>query len=633
MMAKDISPILLGLNPQQQEAVTHWGSPLLILAGAGSGKTRVLTHRTAWLIGAKGFAAGDLLLLTFTNKAAREMKHRVQSLLPRGDTPYAGTFHSFCAQVMRKSGNVLGLAPTFVIYDAGDQLDALKIAIANLGLEKSVKPAAAHAVISQAKNEIISPLEYMEYARGDFQKNIAKVYLEYQKILRNNEALDFDDLLVLTVKLFKTEPEVLNRYRNRFQYVMVDEWQDTNKAQYEIIKMLVARDRHLTVVGDAAQSIYAWRGADYRNINYLKKDFPDLATINLEQNYRSTQTILDAAYGVISHNKNHPILELWTEKEKGDKIKLYQARSEIDEADFVLKQIKELKSQGYQYDDVAVLYRTNAQSRVLEEAFLHHGIPYVLFGGTRFYDRREIKDVIAYLRLAVNPKDSVSEKRIEKLGKTRFNKYKIWLENDVKLANNQILISDKETVTLDLLDKILSVTGYLDLYDAENEEDAMRLENVKELRSVATEFPNPYDFLEQVALVETIQNTKGRPLGNADTGNAVTLMTTHSAKGLEFRSVFIVGMEEGLFPHSRALMDAEELEEERRLAYVGITRAMEKLCLTFARRRLIYGQSGSSAPSRFLAEIPEKLFDNIFSDQKPSFNNFKKSDDFDDFDW
>ncbi len=632
-MAQELSPILLGLNPAQQEAVTHWGSPLLILAGAGSGKTRVLTHRTAWLVQEKGLSAGDLLLLTFTNKAAREMKHRVQSLMPQGAAPYAGTFHSFCALVLRKSGGALGLAPTFVIYDASDQLDALKIAIANLGLEKSIKPQAAHAVISQAKNEVISALEYLEYARGDFQKNISKIYLEYQRILRNNDALDFDDLLVLTVKLFKTEAEILNRYRNRFQYVMVDEWQDTNKAQYEIIKMLVSRDRHLTVVGDAAQSIYAWRGADYRNLNYLKRDFPDLTTINLEQNYRSTQNILDAAYGVISHNKNHPILQLWTEKEKGEKIKLYQARSELDEAEFVVDEIQELKNKGYQYDDMAILYRTNAQSRVLEEALLHQGVPYVLFGGTRFYDRREIKDVIAYLRLAVNPKDSVSERRIEKLGKTRFNKFKNWLDSEIKLENNQIYIEEKEATTLDLLDKVLSVTGYLDLYDAENEEDAMRLENVKELRSVATEFPNPYDFLEQVALVETIQNTKGRPLGNTDSANAVTLMTAHSAKGLEFRVVFIAGMEEGLFPHSRSLMDAEELEEERRLAYVGITRAMEKLYLTFARRRLIFGQSGSSAPSRFLAEIPEKLFDNLFSSQKPTFNLPEKKQDFDDFDW
>ncbi len=633
-MALNVPTILLGLNPAQQEAVTHWGTPLLILAGAGSGKTRVLVHRTAWLIQEKGFSPEELLLLTFTNKASREMKHRVQSILPQGRAPYTGTFHSFCAQVMRKSGHALGLAPNFTIYDASDQIDALKIAVANLGVEKYIKPQAAHSVISQAKNELVSPLEYMEHARGDFQKNIARVYLEYQRILKNNEAVDFDDLLILTVKLFKNDTGTLTRYRNRFKYILVDEWQDTNKAQYEIIKMLVSRDHNLTVVGDAAQSIYAWRGADYRNINYLERDFPNLNTINLEQNYRSTQTILDAAYGVISHNISHPILKLWTEKEKGEKIKLYQARSEIDEAEFVVNEVKNLKqSLGLQYDDMAILYRTNAQSRVLEEALLHSGTPYILYGGTRFYDRREIKDVLAYLRVIANPKDSVSERRIEKLGKTRLNRYKVWIESEIVLENNNVYIGGNDGSTLELLDQILHVTKYLDLYDIKNEEDAMRLENVKELRSVATEFPNPYDFLEQVALVETIQNNKANLSGNNENGEAVTLMTAHSAKGLEYRVVFVVGLEEGLFPHSRSLMDLEEIEEERRLAYVAITRAMDRLYITYARRRLIFGQSGSSAPSRFLAEIPENLFDNLFSNQKPTFISHKKDNNFDDFEW
>ncbi|MAG59374.1 ATP-dependent DNA helicase PcrA [Candidatus Woesebacteria bacterium] len=598
--------ILSDLNPAQQEAVAHWGTPLLILAGAGSGKTKALTHRTAWLIQEKSIVPESILMLTFTNKAAGEMKERVINLLgnPSHNSqpttyPFSGTFHSFCVRVLRHDGYLIGIAPGFVIYDSLDSKDAMKGVLEKLGLAKTLKPQVALSVISQAKNELIDPLEYASLAHGDFQKNIAQAYIGYQKLLKENDALDFDDLLISVVHLFKKEKSALNKYRNRFQYILVDEWQDTNKAQYEIVKFLTSSSRQLTVVGDAAQSIYGWRGANYRNINYLKRDFPEIATINLEQNYRSTQNILDAAYGVINRNKNHPILKLWTNNTQGEKIKLYCARSELDEASFVTDEIQKILTPESSYSDIAVLYRTNAQSRVLEESFLHIGIPYILVGGTRFYERREIKDVLAYLKLLVNPKDTVSLKRVKNIGKRRFERFEK-LSQTLKIA---------DYTTLEILDETTSTTGYLELYDPENEEDIARLENVKELRSVATEFPNLPDFLEQVALVETIQNSKGAPFAARD-NEAVTLMTAHSAKGLEFSSVFIVGLEEGLFPHSRSLMDAEELEEERRLSYVGITRAKERLYLSFALKRMIFGQRGASTPSRFLSEIPEHLIEN-----------------------
>lgn len=615
----EVNSILSHLNPKQQEAVTHWGTPLLVLAGAGSGKTKVLTHRAAWLISQKGFAPNNILLLTFTNKASQEMKERIEILLTQSfnSLPWAGTFHAFCAQVLRKSGERIGLSKNFVIYDENDQQDLVKEVVDRLGIGKNIKPQAARHTISQAKNELINPLEYANYARGDYQTNVAKIYLAYQKLLKENDALDFDDLLVETVRLLKVDQESLNKYRNTFQYVLVDEWQDTNKPQYEIVKLLTSRDRDLTVVGDIAQSIYKWRGADYRNVNHLQRDFPNLTTINLEQNYRSSQNILDAAFGVISQNKNHPILKLWTEKAKGDRIKLYQAKSELDEASYV---VNEIQTGRILFGEAAVLYRTNAQSRVLEEAFLHAGIPYILYGGTRFYERKEVKDVLAYLRLIANPKDSISLKRAEKIGKGRLLKLQEYIQEYPQ-------VEDRYT-TIELLDIVLEKTLYLGLYDRKDEEDLIRLENIKELQSVATEFPNLHEFLAQVALVENIQNSKGRSTNL--NGEAVTLMTAHAAKGLEFKVVFIVGLEEGLFPHSRALMDNEELEEERRLAYVGITRAKELLYLTFASRRLIFGTRTTNPPSRFLSEIPDKLIEGIFpTSHFNSFDNFLKKDDFD----
>lgn len=600
------SSILANLNPEQQEAVTWWISPLLVLAGAGSGKTRVLTHRAAWIISEKGFNPENLLLLTFTNRAAKEMKSRIQNLiakLPNSQIalPFAGTFHSFCAKILRIYGKEIGVDPGFVIYDTYDQQDAIKEVIKNLGWEKAIRPQSVHAAISSAKNELIDHLEYAQHARSDWEKKTAKVFLEYQKFLKNNNALDFDDLLTLTVKLLKNHKDVLQKLQNRYQYILVDEWQDTNKAQYEIIKLLARQDNNLTVVGDASQSIYSWRGANHRNLVYLSSDFPNLKIINLEQNYRSTQTILDAAYAVINKNTTHPILKLWTENKTGEPIKLFTARTENDEATFIVNEIKKLttsyKLKAISYKDVAVLYRINALSRRLEEAFLHEGIPYILVGGVNFYERKEIKDVLCYLRLITNPKDSVSRKRAEKLGKSRLKR----LENLIGLH-----ISN----TLDLLDKVLDTTGYLDLYNPDSKEDLARLENIKELRSVAQEFPDPYEFLEQVALVEGDAARLSAP--ERSDGGQVTLMTAHAAKGSEFPVVFITGLEEGLFPHSRSLENIEELEEERRLAYVGITRAKQLLYLTLATRRMIFGQTNYSAPSRFLQDIPEHLIENIY---------------------
>jgi DNA helicase-2/ATP-dependent DNA helicase PcrA len=578
----------MDLNPDQIKATHTTEGPVLILAGAGSGKTRVLTYRAAYLIGEKHIPPANILLLTFTNKAANEMKQRLTKLIPRslgGVGPFAGTFHSFCVKVLRSEGKHIGIPDDFVIYDEADQTDAIKDIMKRLDLStKNYNPGAILHTISEAKNELISALEYPQYARGYFQETVAAVYREYQKTLSENHALDFDDLLMKTVELFTKQNEILGLYQEKYRYILIDEYQDTNRAQYVLSTLLSARYRNICVVGDASQSIYRWRGADFRNIVNFKHDFPDTREFHLEQNYRSTATILDAAFGVISKNTSHPILKLWTDKNGGEKITLYEARTEHDEAAFLVQTILQANKP---FHDFAVLYRTNAQSRVLEEAFLHAGIPYILVGGTRFYERREIKDVLAYLRLIFNPKDTVSYRRIEKLGKGRLEKF----------LNIKIV----PLTTLEILDHVLDVTKYLELYDANVEEEAYRLENIKELRSVATEFPVLKDFLETVSLME-------EPTVH-ESSDGVTLMTMHAAKGLEFPVIFMIGMEEGLFPHSRSLMDKDEIEEERRLCYVGMTRAKEKLYLTFANRRLFFGTRTQNMISRFIADVPQHVLD------------------------
>ena len=600
-----VGKLLAGLNPAQKKAVTYSEGPLLVLAGAGSGKTRVLTYRVAYFI-AKGLVRPEsACLLTFTNKAAGEMKERVVSLI--GTAPgFAGTFHSFCARLLRIDGRAIGIPPSFLIYDEQDQKQAVKEIIEKLDLSADAfAPAAVLSGISDAKNQMLTPNQYAEFAQGDWQKTVFKIYLEYEKYLKEVGALDFDDLLLKAVELLKKNPEVLKKWQRVFTHFFIDEWQDTNKVQYVLTKLLLGKGKNITAVGDASQSIYSWRGADYRNINYLIKDFPGVKVINLEQNYRSTQNILSAANSVIVKNTSHPVLKLWTQNPKGGRIKLYTAKNGLEEASFVIDEVNSLLKLGFSLKDMAVLYRTNAQSRVLEEALLHAGIPYVLVGGTRFYERKEVKDVLSFIRFLVNPKDSIARRRVEKLGKRRFEKAK-----ELQKSLEDI----KDSTTLDILDAVLEKTGYLELYQKETEENLARLENIKELRSVGAQFPSVVEFLENVALVEAEQNERGNIKNiSLEKKDAATLMTLHAAKGLEFAVVFIVGMEEGLFPHSRSLWDGAQLEEERRLAYVGMTRAKKLLYLSYASRRLYFGEKISNPPSRFIIDIPENLLETIGS--------------------
>ncbi len=592
------SPILSSLNTHQQDAVCYTEGPSLILAGAGSGKTRVLTHKVAYLIREKSVDPTQILMVTFTNKAAGEMKKRITELLgvSPSQLPMAGTFHSICARILRLDGPRGGIGNDFIIYDTDDQLDAIKTIMKEMDIStKNFHPNAILKTISEAKNELIGPLEYPQYARGYFQETVAKIYISYQQTLRKNTALDFDDLIMETVKLFMQDKTTLVKYQEQFHYILVDEYQDTNHAQYSLTKLLSGRYKNITVVGDASQSIYRFRGADFTNIVNFKTDFPHAKEFHLERNYRSTQTILDGAYAVISKNRSHPILKLWTEKSSETAIELYEAQNEKDEAGFIITSI--LQS-GQPYSDFAVLYRTNAQSRAIEEAMVKAAIPYQLVGGTKFYERKEIKDVIAYLRLILHPHDSVSRVRAEKIGKGRLTRF---LELQEKIHTDESLIA---LTTLEILDRILDATRYTDLYDPRNEEESYRLENIKELRSVAMQYPSLIEFLETVALLE--KETKPGKTSQKP-GNAVTLMTLHSAKGLEFSDVFIIGMEEGLFPHSRALMEREELEEERRLCYVGITRAKNRLTFTYARQRLYFGSRITGTISRFMADIPESI--------------------------
>src|SRR3989338_3191769 len=588
---------LKDLNPQQQKAVKDTIGAQIILAGAGSGKTRVLTYKVIYLLKEKNINPGNILMVTFTNKAASEMKERVNKVIKGGDKPLIATFHSLCAKILRIEGKYVGFSPSFSIYDTSDSLDGVKEAMKILNVSfRDFKPSSILATISQAKNQLINFSDYRNYARGFFQETVADIYPVYQKILKENNALDFDDLILETVSLFNNSPEVLEKYQNKFKYILIDEYQDTNQAQFILTKLLSKKSVNICVVGDFSQSIYSFRGANYRNLETFRHDFKDVKVFELSQNYRSTQKILDSAYSIISKNKGHPILKLWTENSSGENITIYEARNEHNEAEFIIEKII---SESLSLTDVAVLYRTNAQSRVIEEVFLHQAVPYVLVGGTRFYERREIKDVLSYLRLVEYSKYNISFKRVEKLGKARLSKF---LEIQGQLKNEDL-------ATIEILDQVLKKTEYLSLYDPKDEEDNMRLENIKELRSVAIEFPSLTSFLENVSLVEA-EYMPDHPNKTGDKKDAVTLMTLHGAKGLEFPAVFMVGMEEGIFPHSRSLMDKEELEEERRLCYVGMTRAKKMLFLTYTRRRLYFGQKTSNTVSRFISDLPIDLVNN-----------------------
>lgn len=608
------------LNDAQKKAVTFGNGPLLLLAGAGSGKTRCLTYRVAWLISEKLVDPSRILLLTFTNKAAGEMKERVKRLLSDSPTsdirnpklPWSGTFHSWCAWLLRKHAVLAELKPEWLIYDEDDREQLLKEILKDLDLDaKKFKPRSVAATISEAKNELVTALEYPQIAHGEWQEGVARLYLEYYRRLKKFGALDFDDLLLESVKLFDRQPELLARYQEQLQYLLVDEYQDTNAAQYKLTRQLAGRHRNLTAVGDFSQAIYQFRGANYRNLTDLKRDFPDIIELRLEQNYRSNQAILDAAHRVISNNHRHPVLKLWTEKFSAEKPKLYSAMTEIEEARFIVNRIQEdqLKHQSeFKFSNYATLYRTNAQSRVFEEAFLSANIPYTLIGGIRFYQRAEIKDCLAYLRLLYNPDDNVSHTRVLKIGQRRYEQFrryavgrrpKVLSEVEGRLRIEKTSISTRE-----LLEGVLTATTYIERFDLEDPEDQVRVENVKELLSVAEAYPKLETFLEQVALMESAQM-------KSNDQDAAILMTLHGAKGLEFPTVFLVGLEEGLMPHSRSLLKADDLEEERRLMYVGITRAKDNLYLTHARSRLYFGTRGVSVPSRFIGEIGEDHFERV----------------------
>ena len=646
-----MNSLLTGLNKEQQQAVQHTEGPLLILAGAGSGKTKVLTVRVAYLL-AQGVNPYEILAITFTNKAAKEMKSRVEGLV--GDVAnriWLSTFHSFCAKFLRfEIDSFLGYNSNFTIYDTSDSQAVIKAALKALNLDDKYYPVGAMiAAISDAKNQLLFASDFRKQARDFYQQKVADVFEYYERELRKNNALDFDDLLLVAVKLLQSNAAVLDKYSHRFRYVMIDEYQDTNHAQYLLAKLLASHWKNIAVVGDADQSIYAWRGADIQNILDFEKDYPNCTSIKLEQNYRSTKIILDAANAVIDNNEGRPEKNLWTDKTEGAKIQHFTAQSEHEEAAFIGDTIaKKHDIHDVPYGDMAILYRTNAQSRVLEEALIKRALPYTMVGGTKFYDRKEIKDVLAYLRVLYNPFDDLSLLRIinvpkRSIGATTVAKLQeyarangtslfmtltqLHLIDSIKGKTKEkleefgilifTLVSEMENRTvLDILESILDRTGYLaQLEESTDPQDQARAENIGELLSVAKDFQdtNPSgtveDFLEQVALVNDVDSFEQEEA-------KVTLMTLHAAKGLEFPIVFLCGLEEGLFPHSRTLMNPEEIEEERRLAYVGITRAEKELYISNATTRTVFGRTSSYLPSRFIDEIPEELVDGLRAKRK-----------------
>ncbi|PIR64485.1 MAG: ATP-dependent DNA helicase PcrA [Candidatus Pacebacteria bacterium CG10_big_fil_rev_8_21_14_0_10_36_11] len=586
------------LNEQQRAAVLHPEGPAIVLAGAGSGKTKVLTTRVAYLIAEKKVNPDSILLVTFTNKAAGEMNKRVFELTGR-QLRFSGTFHSLCTKILRIHADKTNRSHDFTIYDSNDQLSLIKHIYKDRSFDpKKYTPQFVKSLISQAKNEMLVPEEYKALAHDDAQEFAAKVYQIYQYKLRELNAFDFDDLLLETVNLLQNDKEILGYYQDQVEHVLVDEYQDTNKAQYFLTKFFAHPHDNLYVVGDFSQSIYAWRGADYRNLMRLGQDFEKIKEYKLEQNYRSTQTILDAATQVISQNTSHPVLGLWTENTQSEPITVIENADETTEAMKVAQCIRQ--QVGYSYQDFAILYRTNAQSRAFEEVFVKEKIPYRIVGGVRFYDRKEIKDLISYLRLLLNPQDLVSMERAQKNGKRRLNKLLQWQTTEEEKI--------KTLSPLELLESVIKKTEYLSTFDEKDPQDSARIENIQELLNTAAQFEDTTVFLENVALVQDgfFHDVDG---SNAKPG--VTLMSLHSAKGLEFPVVFLVGMEEGLLPHQQSLWDKEELEEERRLCYVGITRAKEKLFCTYAQRRWNFGKITHSTRSRFLSDIKKHLLEEI----------------------
>jgi DNA helicase-2/ATP-dependent DNA helicase PcrA len=655
-----IEDVLKGLNPEQRRAVETTEGPLLIQAGAGSGKTKTLTHRIAYLISTNKSTPFNILAVTFTNKAAREMRERIAQLLQdqaerRGFMPYIGTFHSICVRILRQDGESVGIGRNFVIYDESDKVSAVRQAAKKLVVdEKSFPPTLIANLIGSAKNEMVGPSEYSVHAISPAQRVAAQIYPLYESILKDNRALDFDDLINRTVAMFASQKEIRKKWQDQFKYIMIDEYQDTNSAQYKLIKLLTSSNNNIAVVGDDWQSIYSWRGADFRNILNFEKDYPNCTVIKLEQNYRSTKSILDAAHTIITKNQNRSDKKLWTNSSDGLPVQLVQVPSERAEVEAIIRRIKTAEDIGkYEYKDNAILYRTNAQSRSIEEGFIHYGIPYRVIGGTRFYDRKEIKDIIAYLRVIYQPNDRVSFERIANIpsrgiGAISLRTFFVWQqENKFDLFSaltqiNQCAVlsaraikafsdlgdtlsvlheNSEELTPAILIDTLLRRIDYLKFLSDGTPSGEARQENVKELLSVAQEYQKNglSDFLEEISLISDIDQADFN-------SNSVTLMTLHAAKGLEFPVVFMSGMEESVFPHSRSLYDMADMEEERRLCYVGMTRAKKELYLISATSRMLYGGQQHNPPSRFLSEIDSELVQESGSDQyfdgsSQSFNN------------
>lgn len=653
----DIDHLLVGLNPEQRRAVETTEGPLLIQAGAGSGKTKTLTHRIAYIIATNKATAYNILAVTFTNKAAKEMRQRIAQLLGenaenRNFMPYAGTFHSICVRLLRQDGDFAGIPKNFVIFDESDRQSAVKQASRQLNLDEKTFPARMiSSLISNAKNDMVGPDEYRSLANSPAQEAASKVYPLYEKALKDAGGLDFDDLILKTVQMLEKNQQLREKWQRQFAYVMIDEYQDTNAAQYKLVKLLTNKNKNIAVVGDDWQSIYSWRGADFRNILKFEGDHKDVTVIKLEQNYRSTKAILDAAHAVITKNLQRSDKKLWTEAGNGLPVQILQTQSERAEGEAIIRRIQNSIDMGSRrYNDFAVLYRTNAQSRSIEEMFVRYGIPYRVVGGVRFYDRKEIKDIIAYLRVIFQPEDAVSFERIVNvpargLGTKSVGTFMEWArgKGSILLALEEviecegltpkakkgfseiadILISYRnimmDTAVAGLIDSLLRRLDYYAYLEDGTLQGESRAENVRELISVAKAYQDVGldGFLEEVSLVSD--------LDSADfNNNAVTLMTLHAAKGLEFPVVFMVGLEETIFPHSRALYDASEMEEERRLMYVGMTRAREELYLLYASARVLYGGMQHNPPSRFLSEIDGQTTaieplptSGIFSQEKP----------------
>ncbi len=632
--------MLEGLNDKQKEAVLYNEGPLLIIAGAGAGKTKTLTTKIAYLIEEKFAYPYNVLAITFTNKAAKEMKDRLYGLI--GDLSskiQVSTFHSFGLKLLRENYAKLGYEANFVIMDSDDSLTVVKKIVKDLGYDPKIyNPRAIRNKISSCKNEMMTPAMYEKYAVSDYEKVIQKVYEKYEEKLKKNNSVDFDDLLLLPIKLFKENQTVLERYQELYQYILIDEYQDTNEAQYILTKLISAKNKKITCVGDDSQSIYSFRGANYKNILNFEKDYKEAKTILLEENYRSTSTILDAANQVIKNNTQRKDKNLWTSRGKGEKIKYYRAYNERDEAQYVIRKIKELRNKDVEYKDIAILYRTNAQSRVLEEEMLKENMPYRVIGSFYFYSRKEIKDLIAYLRLIHNSKDNVSLLRVINTPKRGIGLKTI--ENLTKKADEQetsiydAITSGKElefkntieklralseelTLT-ELIDKVLDASGMRQELESEKTlESEVRLENLEEFKSITKSFEEKEglvsleDFLLEISLISDVEEYKDDP-------NRISLMTVHSVKGLEFNHVFVVGMEEGIFPHMNSLMETSELEEERRLCYVAITRAKDNLHLINARRRTLFGKEQINPASRFISEINKDLIEtNVKAEELP----------------